>query len=264
MTVSSYFNGLAGKLIIRDEEKESIRKSFDTLESRLKNHFGTEINFVLVFGSYHRNTILPRGYDYNSDVDVLIKFSDASYQPQTYLNKLRRFAEYRYSSSEIYQSNPTIVLKLNHIKFELVPCIDAEWYESGNYKIPSKASSYEKWLLTSPFEFNDTLTEKNRLCDYEIKPLIRVMKRWNVNTKYSKIYESFDLERKIVAYDFNYYNSNLKDYFYDFITNMYYLDLEYQYQRNEVKTLVEKIKEIKSLESSYPIWAENELKKFFE
>lgn len=264
MTVSSYLNNLADRLIIRNLEKDSIKKSFDTLESRLKSYFGGDIGFVRKFGSYHRETILPRDYDFNSDVDVMVKFTDKSYKPQTYLNKLRKFAEYWYSRSEIYQSSPTIVLELNHIKFELVPCLEAEWYEDGNYKIPSKASDYQEWLLTSPFDFYDELIRVNKIFDYKIKPLIRIMKRWNVNTKYSKIYDSFSLEKKIVSHGFSYSNSSLKDYFFDFVTNMNKFDLSYQYQRDEVEKLIDKVREIKRDENEYPNWAENELRKFFD
>ena len=264
MTVSSYLNDLAEKLIIRDSEKDSISRSFHALESRLSNYFGNDIGFVRKFGSYHRETILPRDYDFNSDVDVLVEFKDKSYKPQTYLSKLKRFAEYWYSRSEIYQSSPTIVLELNHIKFELVPCLEAEWYEGGNYKIPSKASDYQEWLLTSPSEFNDELIRKNKAFDYKIKPLIRILKRWNVNTRYSKIYDSFKLEEKIVNHSFSYLNSSLKDYFFDFVINMNRLDLQYQYQREEVEKFVNKIKEIQRDEKEYPNWAESELRKFFD
>ncbi|OOS02426.1 hypothetical protein B0186_00315 [Canicola haemoglobinophilus] len=264
MTVSSYLNNLADNLMIRDNEKDSIRKSFDVLVYRLNNYFGEDIGFVRTFGSSHRETILPREYDPNSDVDVLVKFTNRLYKPQTYLNKLREFAEYWYSRSEIYQSNPTIVLELNHIKFELVPCLDASWYENGNYKIPSKASDYQEWLLTSPFDFHDELIKINKKFDYKIKPLIRVIKRWNTNTRYSKIYDSFKSEEKIVNYGFSYVNNSLKDYFFDFVINMNISDLIYKYQREEVKKLVAKIKEIQRYEKEYPNWAESELRKFFD
>lgn len=264
MTVSSYLNNLAENLVIRGSERESISKSFNTLEARLKSYFGDGITFVLKFGSYHRDTILPRQYDYHSDVDVLIKFSDQSYQPQTYLNKLRRFAEYKYSTSEISQSNPTIILKLNHIKFELVPCIDADWYQPDNYKIPSKASDYEQWILTSPFDFNSKLVNVNGLNNYKIKPLVRILKRWNVNTRFPKIYDSFVLEKKIVNFNYGFYNSTLKDYFYDFVTNMNCYDLQYKYQVDEAKKFIDKIKEIREDEILYPALSERELRKFFE
>lgn len=43
-----------------------------------------------------------------------------NYTPQTFLTRLKNFAEEYYSRSEIYQDSPAIVLELNHIKFELV------------------------------------------------------------------------------------------------------------------------------------------------
>lgn len=259
MSVGSYLDNLARDLIIRDDEKISIQKSFDTLKSRLENYFGLEIGFVLKFGSYHRETILPRKNDCNSDVDVMILFLDKSYQPQTYLNKLKEFAKYRYSNSEIYQSNPTIVLELNHIKFELVPCILSE--NSEIYKIPSKVSDYSKWLLTSPFAFNDSLTNKNKAYNYKIKPLIRIMKKWNA--KY-RVYTSFELETKIVnCYSFPLINPTLKDCLYHFIGSLSYYDLPYQNQ-NKVKQFIDKIIEIKNNESEYPSWAEEKIKEIFE
>lgn len=264
MTVNSYLNDLARRLIVRDSEKDFIRRSFIALESRLSNYFLGDIGFVSKFGSYHRGTILSRRYDFNSDVDILVKFMNASYKPQTYPNKLKQFVEYRYSSSVIRQSYPAIVLMLNHIKFELVPCIEAELHESGNFKIPSKVSDYQGWLLTSPFEFNKRLIRKNKVFDYRIKPLIRILKRWNVkHPSYPKIYDSFELEEQIINHDFSRLNFNLKDCLFDFVNNMseYYLP---GYKKREVKKLVDGIKEIQYYENRHPIWAEEELRKFFD
>lgn len=94
--------------------------------------------------------------------------------------------------------------------------------------------------------------------------MIRILKRWNVNTRYLKIYDSFKLEEKIVNHSFSCLNSSLKDYFFDFVTNMNGFDLQYQYQREEVEKFVDKIKEIQRDEKEYPNWAESELRKFFD
>ncbi len=266
MTVNSYLNNLASNLIIRDSEKQSIKKSNDTLETRLNNYFGNEIGFVSVFGSYQRNTILPRIYDENSDIDVMVRFTDTSYKPQTYLNKLRRFAEHWYSTSEIHQSNPTIVLELNHIKFELVPSIFSGSSVLGTYKIPSKASSYEDWIYSSPFDFSKTVTEKNKAHNSQIKPLIRIMKRWNrIN---GGIYESFELEQMIVNHGFYTClfdtNANLRSYFYDFASSLNTWSLSYQYQKNAVNKLKSKVEEAKNDEIYYPSSAEDTIKSIFE
>jgi hypothetical protein len=68
--------------------------------------------------------------DEKSDIDYMVVFSDRDYQPQTYLDRLRRFTEYYYQKSEIKQSHPTIQLELNHIRFELVPAVK-DWVCAG-------------------------------------------------------------------------------------------------------------------------------------
>ena len=77
-----------------------------------------------MFGSYIRGTILPRKADASSDIDIMVMFLNPNgYKPQTFLNRLKNFAEHYYSTSEIYQSNPTVVLELNHMRlWEKAPC----------------------------------------------------------------------------------------------------------------------------------------------
>ena len=89
--------------------------------------------------------------DANSDVDYMFVFKNDWSKPQTFLNRIRRFVEQCYSTSEIAQSNPTIVLNLNHIRFELVPAVQGLF---GNLQIPAKASDYNEWLGTDPTGFN--------------------------------------------------------------------------------------------------------------
>lgn len=265
MSVNSYLTNLADKLIIRDSEKESIGNSFEVLGSRLKNYFGNQVGGISQFGSYQRNTILPRHYDNNSDVDIMIQFREAGYTPQRYLNKLKEFARKWYSSSEIYQDNPTVVLELNHIKFDLVPCISSDNILNP-YLIPAPASNNEKWIHTSPFVFNEKLTEKNRRHNSHIKRLIRLMKLWN---KWgSSVYSSFELERMIV--DTGFWgcllcgSNQLKDYFFEFVTSLNSYSLPYQYQREKVMKLVGKVQDIKMYETYSPEIAESKVKSIFE
>ena len=128
MTVNSYLTYLANSSIIKKTEQANIQRSVFTLRIKLKKYFGPAISRQLIFGSYSRGTILPRTMDVNSDVDYMIVFSDSSAKPQTYLDRVREFAETYYTRSEIFQSNPTIVLSLNHIRFELVPAIGGSWW----------------------------------------------------------------------------------------------------------------------------------------
>ena len=76
-------------------------QTIDTLSSRLDAWFGKDITEKFRFGSSTRDTILPRSIDARSDIDYMIVFSESKYKPQTYIDKLRTFAENKYSSSDI-------------------------------------------------------------------------------------------------------------------------------------------------------------------
>lgn len=211
MSVNTHLASLASNLTLSPDEKSSISTSISTLQSRLDAYFGAAITKHFQFGSSTRDTILPRKADSNSDIDYMIVFdtsSETQKRPQTYLDRLKRFAETKYSTSEIHQSSPTVVLSLNHIRFELVPAV----YSYG-YQIPSSASSWSDWISTDPLGANQALQDKNKQYGYQIKPLVRLAKYWNAWKNHP--FTSFSLEQYIVS---KYFGGcvALKDYFYDF------------------------------------------------
>lgn len=219
MTVNSYLTNLAGNAIIRDKEKESIQRSINALKTKLNLYMGAEISEQFIFGSYSRGTILPRNMDARSDIDYMIEFSDTSFRPQTYLDKLRRFVQANYPSSDIKQSHPTIVLSLNHINFELVPAIKYWLY---GLQIPASASDYQDWQDTDPHGFNSKLTDANKTYGNQIKPLVRIMKYWNAKNRYP--FESYELEQDVVNTGYGFYGlfgpQQLKDLFFDYVDGM--------------------------------------------
>lgn len=212
MTVNSHLNRLAGFGIVRSQEKLNIQTSINAITTRLKLHFGDEVTGTVVFGSYSRNTILPRFMDDNSDIDLMVTF-DGQLTPQSYLRKLRTFVEKFYNRSEIKQSNPTIVLNLGHIKFELVPAISSIW---SGLQIPAKASDYADWMQTDPNDFNEDLSRVNKAHNNLVKPAIRLFKYWNAINQ--RPFESYLLEKEIVQESdfvvaFWGRKQNLQDYF---------------------------------------------------
>jgi len=256
MTVNSYLDNIARNSIIRDTEKESISRSIRTLKNRLNSYFGNDLSDTMIFGSYSRNTILPRTMDNESDIDYMIVFKDSTFQPQTYLNKLRRFVEFYYSSSDIKQSNPTIILSLNHINFELVPAINNLF---TGLKIPAKVSDYNNWIDTDPISFNTKLTTANQYNNNLIKPLVRLIKYWNVCN--GKPFESYDIEQKIILNNSSPRNilligKSLRELFYEAILNLEVSWLEAQWKKEKVeraKKLINEIKLYDSLQSSLAI-----------
>lgn len=230
MIVNSYLNDLAQRAIVRNNEKKSIQISIDTILQRLKGYDENvdmfspkkhQIDKTLIFGSYKRKTMLSRKFDEDSDVDIMVIFGKKTMgfysfeprnnqpkSPQTYLNYLKDFAESRYPTSLRRQDFPTIVLELNHIKFELVPAIIDDW---GQYKIPRKRKSndcyqIDEWITTNPNDLDGELCNNQTL-----RRLVRIAKIWNVKQGY--IYESYELEKWIIQKNFY---GNLAQHFYRF------------------------------------------------
>ncbi|NDY73111.1 nucleotidyltransferase [Desulfobacter hydrogenophilus] len=258
MTVNSYLISLASGLVLSSDEKASITKSISTLKIRLEAYFGGGITNHFQFGSNNRGTILPRKADSKSDIDYMIIFntSDGKKTPQTYLNRLKRFAKNKYSTSEISQSSPTIVLSLNHINFELVPAVSDWVYQ---IQIPSPASDWSNWMSTDPNGTNQALMDKNISENYKIKPLVRLIKYWNAT--HGHPYNSFSLERYIVNQFFGSCTTQ-KDYFYFFWSGFEYTYETAQYIKDKVDRAKRYAKQAKEYEYyGMSIAAETEIKK---
>lgn len=263
MTVSTYLDMLARAAIIRDTEKENINRSLANLRTKVTSYFGSEVREQITFGSYTRDTLMPRTMDPLSDVDHMVVFRDDFYRPQTYLDRLRVFCENNYGRSEIAQSRPTIQLNLNHIKFELVPAIKSDW---SGLRIPGKASGYQDWIQTDPNGFNALLTAANGRLDYKLKPVIRLMKYWNADNGY--VYESYELEQLIVSFPFAAYTlfstTDLKTYLFAYILNnlsTWYLP---QWKIDKIVRARQIVERVKALEGRGE-WtaAEQEIKRLF-
>lgn len=254
MSVLSHLQNTADSIKIQDSERTAIDTSIGSLSYKLSSYFDN-IESKFVFGSYDRRTILRRSMDTNSDVDYMVVFSDGSiWTPQTLMNRLKKFAEAKYSRSEIYQSSPTIVLELNHIKFELAPAYKS-W---GTLYIPAPASDYSQWISTNPDTLKDSLNEKNRNNQYLIRKLVRLMKYWNVNN--GKVYSSYELEKYVVN-KLYWYCSNLKEYFYEAVEGLETWNLpQYKTDKvNRLKIIITKTKEYER--DDMPYTAEGEIKK---
>lgn len=256
MTLYSYLKQLADLAIIKDDEKENIQRSISTLQDRLNDHFSGQLSDQFIFGSYARETILPRYMDKNSDVDYMVVFKDGSSDPQTYLNRLRIFAEKRYSSSEISQSRPTIILSLGHIKFDLVPAITSLL---PGFRIPAKASEYQKWIATDPNDLKQIVTDANKSNNFIIKPLIRLLKYWNAVNDYP--FESFELEKKIIQNNFllgNLLGFQLPDYLFEFVGKLDPYSLNTNKGKEAIlraQKIVSEVKEIENRMKQSPLFS---------
>ncbi|MCR6672707.1 nucleotidyltransferase [Devosia ginsengisoli] len=253
MSVNSHLLQKSASAILSTTEKESISRSIATLRSRLDSWFGKNLTTHFTFGSFTRETILPRSLDAQSDIDYMVVFAEGGNTPQTYLNRLKTFVEKYYSSSEIFQSSPTIVLNLNHIRFELVPALAAYW---TGYQIPSGP---QNWQDTDPNGFNTTLSQANKSCSYLLKPAVRLFKIWNARRSYP--FESYALEKWMA--DQSYWScSTVGDHLFHAVDNAQLSYYAPQWKIDELTRAREIVANTRYyLASDMPINAESEIKK---
>lgn len=253
MSVITYLQRMASVAVLSDVEESSINTSISTLKTRMNSYFASALSDQFRFGSSTRGTILPRSMDEHSDIDYMVVFSDGAYTPQTYLDRLKKFAEACYVNSDIKQSSPSVVLQLNHIKFDLVPALKQQY---GGYKIPNGPGA---WQETNPNDFNATLTAKNGSELSMVKPTIRLIKYWNACSGY--IYDSYGLEKYIVGLSY-FTVMNQRDYFFTVIDNLTLPYDQPQWRKDKLARAKDIVAKVRRLErDDMPLTAEIEIKK---
>jgi predicted nucleotidyltransferase len=209
--LNNHLKRISSELFIKysGEERLKVDKSVNNIIDKLDEYFDDEIDESILFGSYTRDTILPRRFDPNSDIDLLIQFNTEDYnklKPESYRSQLKKIAEDNYPYSIVVKDHPSIVLELNHIKFDLVPAIFDKGIFYDTIEIPDKNGG---WMETEPSKFNNDLTKGNTRYNSIVKPIIRLIKYWNASHGYP--YFTFELETAIADMDFC--NDNLESGF---------------------------------------------------
>src|SRR5436190_340272 len=105
---------IASELFIKYDSNErwKIDRSVDNILNKLEEYFDDQIEDAIVFGSFSRDTILPRKYDTNSDIDILVQFNTETYdklKPESYRNHLKKFADALYPNSLVGKDHPSVV-----------------------------------------------------------------------------------------------------------------------------------------------------------
>lgn len=195
-------------------EREKIDNSLSALQSKLKYGLPYDVSSFLKFGSYTRNTILPRKYDSKSDVDlmVIMNTKNGLLTANTYRNKISKVLSSAYPNSLSAKDFPVVKLTLNHITFDIVPAYiqTSYWSSTQRYFIPDKFSG---WQETVPNDLNAILTQKNQYVgNNTVRNVVRLCKHWNSCAGYP--YESYLLEKQILSLSQWYiYTGNTYDFF---------------------------------------------------
>ncbi len=238
INADSYLVKLDTHLAIAQPKKEKVNTSIEYLKGKMWSLFQEKLSTISVFGSYARNTFVDG--DEKSDVDILIVFKKNEFQPQTYLNQIETFCKNHYPRSVIYPDHPTVVIEMDHIKFELVP---AHYYSPDAVKIPAPRNKELKWITTEPLNFKKKLAEKDKNNKALIVPLIRILKHWNYLN--DKPFSSYELERSIVNQLYN--CTTLRDYYFSAVSGLEE-NIKTEAQKKAYIQLKEKNRRIRVLE----------------
>jgi predicted nucleotidyltransferase len=183
-------------------EKAGIDTSLNRLKATIDKELGSGIEEQLVFGSYTRNTILPRNYDPNSDVDLMVIFDTESkeFTPDTYRRRLYDVLSKNYPNSIIKKAFPVVKLELNHIMFDVIPAKRTNsWWSGESIYIPDRNND---WQETDPNDINDRLSEVNqKYGDNNVRNIIRLCKHWNAGFGYP--FESYLMEKELIELNYN-------------------------------------------------------------
>jgi predicted nucleotidyltransferase len=199
-------------------EKTKITASLNNIKAKLKQEFGNDIIVIVEFGSFVRKTNLPRLYDEKSDIDLMIVFNHdrLKWNPSTYRKHLLKFTDTYFPNSISYKSSPTVVLELNHIKYDLVPAHqrDEGWFTTSMVMYIPESDT--EWMETDPHGFSKKLDSVNENYDYNVKRIIRLLKAWNAKVGYPL--ESYSLEKEIAKMNFS--GDNIEEGFFYAIENL--------------------------------------------
>lgn len=183
-----------------ETERNKINASLEHLKQKLRDNFGNEINEFIPFGSFTRNTILPRKFDPESDVDLMVVFNTdiKVFAPGVYRQKVSEFIKKAYPNSLSQKDFPVVKLSLNHIIFDIVPSYSKSEFFTKYHYIPG---SGDTWIPTTPNDINNELESLNQsLGRNAIRNAIRLCKYWNAISGYP--FQSYLMEKRILKLSF--------------------------------------------------------------
>ena len=209
-TTPKAFDEFKETLALTSRQKELVDGRETATRGYLRSAFPTTsslpLNTMKLIGSASRGTLI-RPID---DIDVLAQFT----------NKDSIFEQYRYDSQAFLYRVRDALKEVTTVKivgargqavrffYADAPHVDIApvfAWNGGGYALPNGTGG---WLTTDPFAQNTWLGERNSALGYRLRPLIRILKRWN--NIHSRRLKSFHLE-VMVASIFSSLNSDSRD-----------------------------------------------------
>ncbi len=244
LSIDNYLRTLSSNYYLKNSSNETIKinASVNNLFNNLNKELGILIKRKFVFGSYDRDTILPRKFDAKSDVDIMIVFNHTDYErtPDTYRAWLKNFADKYYKNrygSDVVKSFPTVSIKLDHIHYDLVPAKEELNFLGSTISIPGNLG----WRTTDPNDIKQKLITANANYNQVVRPIIRLLKAWNCDNGYP--FDSYILELLITG--MNFYGDNVQTGFFYAISQIGSSFGDTQFKINKINSLHYNVSQVK-------------------
>ncbi len=111
--------------------------------------------------------------------------------PEAVLKTFANAIRYRYQDSSLRLQNRSVRLKLNHLNIDVVPAID-RGKNDGHILIPDRAR--DDWIVTAPKRHSEIASVINQQHEGRFKPLVKLLKYWNVGLPSTANFKSFAIE----------------------------------------------------------------------
>ena len=182
-------------------QKEGARRSHNYLRDLLdQGNMARKVVDSYLSGSYSRDTAI-RPLD---DVDIIFVIDPDTWpkngfgflfsenpDPEAVLKTFMNAIRYRYEDSSLRMQNRSVRLKLNHLNIDVVPAID-QGKNNGHILIPDREE--EDWIVTAPKRHSEIASAINQQQQGRFKPLVKLLKFWNVNLPSTAHIKSFAIE----------------------------------------------------------------------
>lgn len=182
-------------------QKEGARRSHNYFRDLLnQGSMARKVADSYLSGSYPRDTAI-RPLD---DVDIIFMIDPDAWpkngfgflfsehpDPEAVLKTFANAIRYRYEGSSLRIQNRSVRLRLNHLNIDVVPAIE-KGKTSGHILIPDREQ--EDWIVTAPKRHSEIASAINQQQEGRFKPLVKLLKFWNVNLPSTAHIKSFAIE----------------------------------------------------------------------
>lgn len=177
-SLQQYTKELAYSIVPQPLERATVENFLSDVEEKVTAHFGFDFERCITFGEFARETSLRHTIDKESNVDLMILFQNDDYIEnfQGMKEKVIEFIFKTFPQPE--ETSKELKIQMKYGCIQLVPAIVAD-VNSKSTLLRSSINN-ETWIESNPLLFDENINKKNEETAYLLKPVIRLLKYWNL------------------------------------------------------------------------------------